>query len=293
MQNDPKMRRDLDERVQSAKLDTLRKACKEFKRQDLYRPLSYVLNLNIRWLSDNLGSLTKQGRYVLAANVMLYGSKNSSAKKYLRNARALTKPGSPRRRRLMIVLNNLPVVAKIARRFWELEGKYALGLQDVAPSSRRSMKSRKANVFNRILVAVDGSNSAKKAATFAVRLAMWNASELIVTAIAPQPRYISSPDAMMGGPPIILSDYDTLLSKKSEKLVNGIVGIAKSHSVDARGYVRKSSSVARSITEFAEKLGVDLIVVGTRGQSGFKRLLLGSVSKAVVSHAPCSVLVVR
>jgi nucleotide-binding universal stress UspA family protein len=38
---------------------------------------------------------------------------------------------------------------------------------------------------------------------------------------------------------------------------------------------------------------VELIVVGTRGLSGFKKLLLGSVSGALVSHSPCSVLVIR
>ena len=113
---DERMEPNLDESVPGAKLDALMKACKEFKRQDLYRPLSYVLNLNVRRLSRNLKPFVKKARYVLAANVMLYGSKNNLARKYLRKARALTRPESPRRRRLAIVLNNLPVVARIARR---------------------------------------------------------------------------------------------------------------------------------------------------------------------------------
>ena len=47
------------------------------------------------------------------------------------------------------------------------------------------------------------------------------------------------------------------------------------------------------ITEFAKKERADLIVVGTRGLSGFKKLLPGSVSSGIATHAPCSVLVVR
>lgn len=43
----------------------------------------------------------------------------------------------------------------------------------------------------------------------------------------------------------------------------------------------------------ARKENADLIVVGTHGLTGVKRLLLGSVASHVVSHAPCSVLVVR
>jgi nucleotide-binding universal stress UspA family protein len=47
------------------------------------------------------------------------------------------------------------------------------------------------------------------------------------------------------------------------------------------------------LAEYAEKENIDLIVVGTRGTSGFKRLLIGSVASGVVKHAHCTVLVVR
>jgi nucleotide-binding universal stress UspA family protein len=47
------------------------------------------------------------------------------------------------------------------------------------------------------------------------------------------------------------------------------------------------------IIETAKNLGSDLIVLGSHGYSGFERFLLGSVSQAVASHAPCSVEIVR
>ena len=47
------------------------------------------------------------------------------------------------------------------------------------------------------------------------------------------------------------------------------------------------------IVDEAEKRGVDLIVMGSRGLGAWTRLLLGSVSNAVVHHAKCSVEVVR
>jgi nucleotide-binding universal stress UspA family protein len=50
---------------------------------------------------------------------------------------------------------------------------------------------------------------------------------------------------------------------------------------------------AESIIETAEKWGADLIALGSHGYRGFTRFLLGSVSSAVASHAPCSVEIVR
>ncbi|MCX5741536.1 MAG: universal stress protein [Proteobacteria bacterium] len=50
---------------------------------------------------------------------------------------------------------------------------------------------------------------------------------------------------------------------------------------------------ATTICTTAETAGHDLIVVGTNGHRGFRRLLLGSVADAVIRHAPCSVLIVH
>ena len=47
------------------------------------------------------------------------------------------------------------------------------------------------------------------------------------------------------------------------------------------------------IVDFAAKLPADLVVMGSHGDKGFDRFLLGSVSESVVRHAPCSVQVVR
>ena len=47
------------------------------------------------------------------------------------------------------------------------------------------------------------------------------------------------------------------------------------------------------IVEEAEKIGADLIIVGSHGYNRWERLLLGSVSDSVIHHAPCSVLIVR
>jgi len=52
-------------------------------------------------------------------------------------------------------------------------------------------------------------------------------------------------------------------------------------------------SVVQTITDYAVVEKIDLIIMGTRGMGGFKKMLLGSVSNGVVTHAHCPVLVVR
>ena len=54
-----------------------------------------------------------------------------------------------------------------------------------------------------------------------------------------------------------------------------------------------SVNVPRGIVKYAENKNIDLIVVGTRGRSGFRKLLLGSVASSVIEYSHCPVLVIR
>jgi nucleotide-binding universal stress UspA family protein len=54
-----------------------------------------------------------------------------------------------------------------------------------------------------------------------------------------------------------------------------------------------SASAADEIIKYAKEKDVDLIVVGTKGRSGMRKALLGSVASKMVTYSPCSVLVVR
>lgn len=86
----------------------------------------------------------------------------------------------------------------------------------------------------------------------------------------------------------------------SDKLANaarnaaaGYEATAKALGIVPKVIVEMSPSPADLIVKTAEKLQVDMIVVGSRVKTGFDRFLLGSVASKVVAHAPCSVLVYR
>jgi nucleotide-binding universal stress UspA family protein len=54
-----------------------------------------------------------------------------------------------------------------------------------------------------------------------------------------------------------------------------------------------TSSIVKEIVEYSEKHNVDQIVVGCRGMSGIKKMLLGSTASGVVTYAHCPVMVVK
>ena len=54
-----------------------------------------------------------------------------------------------------------------------------------------------------------------------------------------------------------------------------------------------AESITGAIIDYASDKSIDLVIIGTKGRTGLKRLLLGSVAQGVVQHAHCPVLLVR
>jgi nucleotide-binding universal stress UspA family protein len=146
----------------------------------------------------------------------------------------------------------------------------------------------------KILVSTDGSENAKRAVSAASSLAKQNGSELLIVHVVSEAIPAQYSPIGINTPAADYSDYFKTIEQEGLKLVNDVAQRAKEEGINARGEVlRTISSTVESIVEAADKEHVDLIVVGTRGLGGFKKLLLGSVSSGVVSHASCSVLIVR
>ena len=124
-------------------------------------------------------------------------------------------------------------------------------------------------------------------------LARRTSSALFVLNVIQTPVYTEVVSPSMISPPV-MAQYIDFAKKNSERWVGEVVKKAEASGLRARGeIVENVSSVVEAVTEYAAEWKVDLIVVGTRGLGGFKKLLMGSVSSGVLSHASCSVLVVR
>ena len=145
----------------------------------------------------------------------------------------------------------------------------------------------------KILLAVDGSAFGEEAAREVARRPWPEGSEIKVIS-AVEPVYV--PAAEPWGLP---AGYFVNLDKLADGRARSAVEAALRLLSDREGAPLKVSSArprgpARQvIVEEAERWGADLIVLGSHGYGFWNRLLLGSVSQAVASHAPCSVEIVK
>ncbi len=157
------------------------------------------------------------------------------------------------------------------------------------------------SLFKKILVALDGSESSQKAARAALELAeKLKADLLVLHAISPPTTYyhstIASPTGMSLPAPSQheIDAYYAYAKRVATSIVDEVEFKGKKLGIHVKTEIPEAvSSVVETILNHATKENVDLIVVGTRGLGGFKKLLLGSVSNGIVSHAHCPVLVVR
>ena len=147
-------------------------------------------------------------------------------------------------------------------------------------------------MYKRILVATDGSTLSKKAVSSAVELAALSGAELVAVKVTP--RYPQS--YFEGSLPLSateISKIENQWTDAAQKVVDAVAKAAKAKGVSAKAVVVKSDVVSDAVIAAAKKHKVDLIVMASHGRRGIKRLLLGSETQQVLTHASIPVLVLR
>jgi nucleotide-binding universal stress UspA family protein len=160
----------------------------------------------------------------------------------------------------------------------------------------RAKLSSEIRHFKKIIVAVDGSENSKRAAVTAVEIAEKYRAELDVLHVVPRLDYDFTQLSITrrAVPPTAFGQVYDEARKEAEKYVDDIVSGAQAKGVLSKGEVLEDKpSIVEAIIEYAKNKKADLIVTGTRGQGGFKKLLVGSVSSGVLAHAECPVLIVK
>lgn len=136
--------------------------------------------------------------------------------------------------------------------------------------------------YKKILFATDFSPASVEALHYATSLARDSGAKLLITHIEEAPTAYAAGEMML--PPI---DYpNPEIRKMLEAVVPDDPAVPFEHHLEM-------GSPAEEIVSLSNEHRVDLIVMGTHGRTGLRRVLMGSVAEAVMRHAECPVLTLR
>jgi nucleotide-binding universal stress UspA family protein len=137
-------------------------------------------------------------------------------------------------------------------------------------------------MFDTVVIATDGSESAERAVVVALDLA--ERFDATVHAL-----YVVDESDVTGSPEEVRDDLRAALETDGEDALEGVIDRAETDVVTA---VREGKPPTE-ITGYVEEVDADVVATGTRGRHGEHSFLLGSVAEAVVRRCPVPVLTVR
>jgi len=147
-------------------------------------------------------------------------------------------------------------------------------------------------MYQRILIATDGSPLSEQAVASGLGLARLCGASVVALKVVPRyPRTYFE-----GGLPIDASEIKRIekqWSDAAQELVNQVKARGKEDGISVKAVVAKSDLIAEAIIAAAAKHDCDLIVMASHGRKGIKRLLLGSETQHVLTHSHTPVLVLR
>ena len=139
-------------------------------------------------------------------------------------------------------------------------------------------------IFEKILVPLDGSESSLHALEKAVEIAKKFEGKITLINVYNVSSFKVTPSQVF--------NYVIEIRKAGESILEEAKKIVKAEGIEVITIVEEGHIVEKIVNKAKEE-NFDLIVLGARGISKIKEILLGSVSQGVISHSPCPVLVVK
>jgi nucleotide-binding universal stress UspA family protein len=147
-----------------------------------------------------------------------------------------------------------------------------------------------------ILVGIDGSEYSFNAARYAIDISKRYGSEILFLSVVPSKIHYGNSSGIFGA---ISPSYFKEYKKEAERWFQVIIDMAKDEDnfeMDKKiktDIITTPLSAAAAILNYAEEHYVDLIVIGNKGNSGIKKMLLGSVASDVVTYSYCPVMIIK
>jgi nucleotide-binding universal stress UspA family protein len=152
------------------------------------------------------------------------------------------------------------------------------------------------NIFSKILIPVDGSINSMKAIDYAVDLADKYKSELLALHVLySQSGFAFHKETVAGTiTSSSLNDLNLEAKQEAEKWFEEINKRAAERNVQIKTEVVFTViSIVEGILTYAEKENINLIIIGSKGKSGWKKLIVGSVASGISTYAHCPILIVK
>ena len=146
----------------------------------------------------------------------------------------------------------------------------------------------------KILLATDGAKQGTAALEMLRRLVIHDGDQIVLVSVVDLPLPVGMD--IYGGYVPDTTELEKTAKENASRVLSDAVNVLKADLRDRDVEVSSEllfGSPESRIVELAERINADLVVVGSHDYSAWERLLIGSVSDAVVHHAPCSVMVVR
>lgn len=149
-------------------------------------------------------------------------------------------------------------------------------------------------MFERILVATDGSELAERGVEAAVELASKVGGELfIVTVTSLMPSYGIVMGAEWASSPGAFEDFRKEMEDGAKKILESALNKAKQAGVKAQGIHAENQLAAAGIVDAANEHNVSLIILASHGRRGVNRLILGSQASEVMAMSERPVMVIK
>jgi nucleotide-binding universal stress UspA family protein len=148
--------------------------------------------------------------------------------------------------------------------------------------------------ISKIMVGIDGSGESVNGADYAIAIAKRHNAELIAVNVLTSDIGYAYSSPGVESPPLTIREIILLAEDELKKWFDDIKEKADKSGIRFRSeIIMAKRSAVSTILDYAEEQNINLIVVGTRGRSGIKKMLLGSFASGLVTHAACPVLVVK
>src|SRR5262245_27820914 len=146
-------------------------------------------------------------------------------------------------------------------------------------------------MFKRILVPVDGSSTSNRGLEQALELARVHGATLVLLHVVDEHVIVQHAEVVA----TVTEQYLESMRASGKEILAQAEAAASRQGVNCKSLLMENiaSSVADIVVEQAKKHRVDVIVMGTHGRRGMKRLVMGSDAEGVVRNAPVPVLLVR